>query len=442
MASTFDVLIIEDTAEKGQFVRDKIQSAIPDLELNIEIVGNLVGALKHLEKKYYDLVILDILIPAVTYNPRAENSRTIIEQLASGRLIMPACIVGLTAYEDEFRSEFDYYAQNLFSIEHFKPDSDTWLRNISNRIRFISRWKSAYARAHSFSYDYDLILITARSANEFKPIVDHIDWSSGPSDDFQLFRDNKLKTGTIRFGRSVLRVAVFCVEEMGMASAASVASQLIDQFRPKMLVMLGMCCGFQQEQCQNRSALGDVIVVREAACWDEGKYGELAKGTFFFNRARNLTIDKPLDRLISSLLESDRDMFSNAIKGTWGERRSVSLRKKFKTDVCSFPDIKYGLLLSGSSVVANDVKGDEIITRFPNALGLEMEVFGVYKAVDRAVGAKPVVLAVKGVADFGNGAKHNEFQSLASRLSYCVAHEIIRMYFAKLEDENGIAGAA
>jgi nucleoside phosphorylase len=235
-----------------------------------------------------------------------------------------------------------------------------------------------------------------------------------------------------------MRVAVFCVEEMGMASAASVTSQLIDQLRPKMLVMLGMCCGFQQEQCQNRSALGDVIVVREAACWDEGKYGELAKGTFFFNRARNLHIEKPLDHLISSLLESDSEQLANAMKNTWNDRRSISLRKKFKPDVCNFPDIKYGLLLSGSSVVANDVKGDEIITRFPNALGLEMEVFGVYKAVDRAVGAKPIVLAVKGVADFGNGEKHSEFQSLASRLSYCVAHEIIRTCFAKLGDGSCI----
>ena len=89
-----------------------------------------------------------------------------------------------------------------------------------------------------------------------------------------------------------------------------------------------------------------------------------------------------------------------------------------------------------SYVVAHDVKGDEIINRFPNALGLEMEIFGFFKAIELAVGAKPAMMAVKGVADFGDGSKHKLFQPLASRLSYCVASEIISNYFNRIDGQS------
>ncbi|WP_409119737.1 hypothetical protein, partial [Streptomyces acidiscabies] len=67
---------------------------------------------------------------------------------------MPACVVGLTAYEQEYQAELRYYAENLFSIEQFRPDSDDWLKSIVSKIKFIAKWKAAYGRAHSASYDY------------------------------------------------------------------------------------------------------------------------------------------------------------------------------------------------------------------------------------------------------------------------------------------------
>lgn len=274
-------------------------------------------------------------------------------------------------------------------------------------------------------------MTTARFENEFKPIVSNIEWASGPSEDVQLFRNKKLLTGTVRFGTKVLRVGAFCIGEMGLAPAAAAASQLIDQFRPRMLLMLGMCCGFRQEKCQNKSKLGDVIIARSSACWDEGRYGELDKESFFFNRAVPLPLDRELDSLISSLEETEMSAFREAMRPTWSEGSSTRLRRKFGRDAGDFPEAKFGLLLSGSSVIAHDVKGDEIIERFPSALGLEMETFAIYKAANLAVGVRPAVLSVKGVADFGDGSKHKKFQSLASRLSYDVGKEIIAKYFER-----------
>jgi nucleoside phosphorylase/CheY-like chemotaxis protein len=431
MASRFSILVIEDTPAKVDVIQEKLRSRLSNLDLHIDVVASLVEALKRLEQTYYDFVILDILIPAVAFNPRAENSRTIIEQLASGQLITPACVVGLTAYEEEYRTESRYYAENLFSIERYKLDSEEWIDNIATKIRFVSKWKAAYSRAYSSNYDYDLVLMTARFDNEFRPIVQNIEWASGPNEEINLFRNKKLLTGTVRFGDRVLRVGAFCIGEMGMSAAAAAATQLVHQLRPRMLLMLGMCCGFRQEKCQSKSKLGDIIIARSAACWDEGRYGELEKESFFFNRALPLSVHDDLDSLISSLVETEMAAFQASMKRTWSERRSILLRKEFAEDTGEYPEPKYGLLLSGSSVVAHELKGDEIIDRFPNALGLEMETFAVYKAAALTVGVKPIVLSIKGVADFGNGSKHKKFQGLASRLSYDIGREIITRYFEK-----------
>lgn len=140
-------------------------------------------------------------------------------------------------------------------------------------------------------------------------------------------------------------------------------------------------------------------------------------------------VDRELDSLISSLEETEMSAFKEAMKHTWSESGSIRLRRKFSADTGDFPEAKFGLLVSGSSVIAHDVKGDEIIDRFPSALGLEMETFAIYKAASLAVGVRPVVLSIKGVADFGDGSKHKKFQSLASRLSYDIGREIITKYF-------------
>jgi CheY-like chemotaxis protein len=281
VASDFRILVVEDDPDKGKIIRERLSILAADVSPHIEIVENLIDALKRLESSYYDLVVLDILIPAASRNPSAEHSRTIIEQLASGRLVMPACVIGLTAYEDEYKAEFKYYAENLFSIERYKTDSDEWAVNIANKIKFLNKWKSAYGRASNFSFDYDVVILTARFETEFKPIVETIEWLNGPKDDLLLYRGKKLKTGQMRIANRELKVALYCIEEMGLSPAAAATAQLISQFRPKIVLVLGMCCGFRQEKCQNRSMLGDVIVVRESACWDEGKYAELDNTSFF-----------------------------------------------------------------------------------------------------------------------------------------------------------------
>jgi len=58
--------------------------------------------------------------------------------------------------------------------------------------------------------------------------------------------------------------------------------------------------------------------------------------------------------------------------------------------------------------------GQEVLKRFPSAVGLEMEIFGLYTAVEGGIGRRPEFIALKTAADFGTSAKKDDAQKLAS----------------------------
>jgi nucleoside phosphorylase len=67
-------------------------------------------------------------------------------------------------------------------------------------------------------------------------------------------------------------VSVVCLNEIGIAATAAVGTQIIEFFRPRLIVMRGMCCGFALEKSSSRKKLLDVIVARDTSCWDDGTW--------------------------------------------------------------------------------------------------------------------------------------------------------------------------
>jgi nucleoside phosphorylase len=104
--------------------------------------------------------------------------------------------------------------------------------------------------------------------------------------------------------------------------------------------------------------------------------------------------------------------------------------KNYRDQCRPVPEIKYGLVVSGSSVVADVAQIEEIMARQSGAIGLEMEIFGIYTAVQKSIGSKkPAVLGIKGVADFGDGEKHDHIQAHASILSFYTMLALLRKLY-------------
>ncbi|WP_395444304.1 hypothetical protein [Caulobacter sp. UC70_42] len=203
-----------------------------------------------------------------------------------------------------------------------------------------------------------------------------------------------------------------------MAATAAVTAQAISVFRPRLIAMLGMCCGFAVEECASPCKFMDVIVVREVSCWEQGKYVEQdAETTEFKNRAKPRLVDDIIRDKVDLAIELSEKTLNPALKRISSQAKFKAIKEKFGEDVRELPEVRFAPIVTGSSVIADEGMISEICSRHPSAIGLDMEVFGLYAAAERSVGKRPSVLAIKGVADFGHVAKDDFGQAMASTIS-------------------------
>jgi len=118
---------------------------------------------------------------------------------------------------------------------------------------------------------------------------------------------------------------------------------------------------------------------------------------------------------VAGIVEAAEETLARRVTRFAATQVFQNLRTTFgPNDVRESPEVRFGAMVSGSSVVADEKMIAEILDRHPSAIGLDMEIYGLYTAVARATGAKPASLAVKGVADFGRSDKGPEAQVAAS----------------------------
>jgi nucleoside phosphorylase len=343
---------------------------------------------------------------------------------------LPLGVAESAAYEDLMKEEKEFYDEKMFSIERFSLIEQDWANRISARIRYISQSKMASLNFSINNFDTDLLIVCARYENEFDPIEKAMKWVTPPIRHSMFFPDNHCLIGMLKLETGSVSCVCVCLEQMGIGASASIVSNAITVFRPRIVSMLGMCCGFGSPKCSSPSTAGDVIVVRESACWEEGKYAPEFK-----NRARVRTISDTFEQKVAKTIENANSKIAPKMEKYIKSNKRTLERQGI--DVTYVPRVKYGMLVSGSSVVASSDQVEEIMDRFPAALGTEMEMYGVYTAAALAMGIKPTPIGVKGVADFGDGGKHDKFQKYASVLSFITLEALLAEIF--LQPEKALA---
>lgn len=424
-----NILIVDDNDEK----RDHVVRALTDklsskADLQIRTARDYDEAIDALRVDFHDLVVLDLVLPGTGTGPSKETSRALIRQLMHGdRLMAPTNIIGLTAYEEVAEQERLYYSENLLALEFYDRDSTGWVDRIVARITYLVRSKDAALRFRSNSYDLDVFVLAARHENEFRPIKKAL-FSIVEADTHPMWR-GQIALGTIVGpDGALLRAGLACVGEMGMAPTAAVATQAINLFRPRIIGMIGMCCGFSIPECSAPRKLLDAIVVREVNCWEEGKYLEQANSAReFLSRSRARMVDDRIRDQVDLAVEMAADTLTPALGRLAKKPAYKAVLAKFGPEkVRSVPEVKFAPIVSGSSVIADEAVIRQIVQLQPNSIGLDMEIYGLYAAVDKTLGAKPSVLGVKGVSDFGEAAKDDAAQTMASTVATTVFLGLLR----------------
>jgi formylglycine-generating enzyme required for sulfatase activity/nucleoside phosphorylase len=153
-------------------------------------------------------------------------------------------------------------------------------------------------------------------------------------------------------------------------------SEVIEDLKPQAIIMCGIAFGLRKE----KQTLGDILIAEKLGVYEPQKLdinkGELDRGELVKSSTRLLKFCR------SGVLD-------------------------WQGPICHF-----GLILTGEKLVNHPSFRDELLARYPEAIGGEMEGAGLYSA---ACDAKVDWILVKAICDWADGTKDDKSQEVAAR---------------------------
>lgn len=193
-------------------------------------------------------------------------------------------------------------------------------------------------------------------------------------------------------GRIGMINVILCRSAMGSIgrdSSLTVTSELITNWRPNAVIMLGIAFG----RDSNKQRLGSVLISDRIIPYEPQRLGEAE------DQERGVPIQSG-----AVLLDRFNNMLGWKFLSPDGED-------------CGF---QVGPILSGEKLVDNTVFKDDLFNRYPKAIGGEMEGAGLAAACSRQM---VEWIVVKAICDWGDGTKTNDYQEFAAAASVSlIAH--------------------
>jgi nucleoside phosphorylase len=177
---------------------------------------------------------------------------------------------------------------------------------------------------------------------------------------------------------------------MGQLNAAIATSDLIADFSPKAILLVGIAAGIADEV-----RLGDVVVSDQLIDYEPGKLTPDGTRPNF-----------PVYKSTSSLLAKLEDFHSPDWK--------VKVRTPRPDGAANLlPAVHFGDVFSGNKVVADDQAISELKRHFRKAIALEMESVGIAALLNQRE-SPPHFAMVKAICDRGDAKKDDRWQQYAA----------------------------
>jgi nucleoside phosphorylase len=404
------LLLVEDDPEKTRAIQEALSTALAE-GATLQVASDLWDARRRLAATWFDVLILDIALPErkgeeVKLYGGVELLRELLER---PHFKIPGHVVGLTAHEDVFEDAAREFSSSLLTVLRFSESQDVWSRPLQRLVRNVLAAKTAATEPKT--YRAFLGVICALQSPEFESVLD-IPWSwkaIAHSDDFVTYYE-----GEMPWGDQTGRVIAACAGRKGMASAGVLASKMISLFRPQFLVMTGITAGLR-----GKANLGDVIAAE--MCWDYGSGKIVGDGTAaIFKQAPYQISVRPDIRDRLNRLAADTTELAKIEEHWRGPKPASRLT------------VRVGPVASGAAVLADVDISTGVQTQHREVVGIEMEVYGVFVAAEEGLKPSPKAFSLKGVVDFADAEKNDDFQSYGSYTSAMTMRLFAEKYLSTL----------
>lgn len=376
---------------------------------NITVAQSLHDARRQVEATQFDIMILDLMLPERAEDDALPNGGVILlKDIAArpNRFKLPRYIIGLTAHEDLHASLAASFDKRLWPLLKYDPSSNDWISRIRSQVSHAIATEAAKA---SPDHETDVCIVAALAEPELASIL-RLDWNW--VDPIRLDDSTLYHEGSIVTARGVYSVRAASTQRMGQVAAAVTASKLIQQFRPRLLVMPGICAGLE-----SATAIGDVILAETVWHWQAGKLsgdGHLAAN--------------PHQIHVNDLVTSRFRHLAGQVELWQGMFDSFAGNKPN-----NIPKGLTGPVATSESVIASSTAWPAIRAQNRKAIGIEMEAYGLYAAGLWAAHPRPIAsFALKAVCDFGDEGKDDSYQQYAAYTSAQATKAVTEAILAEL----------
>lgn len=234
------------------------------------------------------------------------------------------------------------------------------------------------------SFGADVGIVCALEQPEFDAVRDAFGgataWKEiGDARFTHVYRETTLKAVS---GKN-LRVVATASTSMGLTAAAITTTQLIMQFRPRLIVMIGIAAGTRSGNKQ----FGDVLVADPSVDYNSGKVVDVGGIREFLPDPYPIGLNARL-RSVLQKYASNPNVF-------------IEIRKRWKGAAPAGPNrLHIGPLGAADQVIDDPARVLEITKNWRKLVGVEMETYAVYRACHESPEPKPRMLSFKAVCDF------------------------------------------
>jgi nucleoside phosphorylase len=211
-----------------------------------------------------------------------------------------------------------------------------------------------------------------------------------------------------------LRVVATTSTSMGLTAAAIATTQLVLEFRPRLVAMIGIAAGTRSGGKQ----FGDILVADPSVDYNSGK-------VVFENGIREFQPD-PYPISLNPRLRSVLQKYRNA------GPIFHDIQSRWSGSVPPEPNrIHLGPVGAADQVIDDATRITEIKKNWRKLIGVEMETYGVYRAVHESPEPKPRVVSFKAVCDFA-AEKSDSWQEYAAFMAAQFAAEFLKREWGTL----------
>ncbi len=389
-----NVILVEDVADKAADIKAVLVHGAAVAESEITVVPDCIQAERALREKRYDLVLLDLVVPhRFGDKPDASNGLRLLSVIESETGIhRPGSVIGITADDVAFNDTLAVFSEKLWFLLRYRRDNDAWSRSIINKITYLRKLVLGQRTNALHEHTTDVAVLAALPSPEYAALKSlPLNWMvEAVQDDYTQYHT---ATASGPNGLSTSIAACSCTQ-MGMPAASVAAAKLVFHFRPRYLVMTGICAGYR-DMC----GVGDVVIADQS--WDSGSGKVVIE-----NGSRHFLPEPRAINLHGNLRE--------ALSKYIGELKPLPAIEWKGGRPANLPKVIAGPMVSGSAVIAHPAEAASYRHVHRNIAAIDMEAYSVVHAAQHCGYPAPAALILKSVCDFADEKKADDYQAYAA----------------------------